>query len=378
MRVALVGDGTLADAHGSNASFAQLRLLQFYEALSNDGHEVHVLHAAHASRALVRKIAPDAVVSAGTWAPVRVAVAISGDLPLSVDLPGDPFADAQAAAFAEGSAAQVAGVDAAADAATEVFLPALRRADAFTTIGAPARHALLGQLGVLGRLARTPPGHENVFVTPIAWRFPGLSPVEPRAYRDGDALVVALVGGFNSWLDEEALLRGLLGAMAVAAVRVLVVGGPIPGHHEAGFARFVSGARGSPYAANFTFVPRMDGPALADALAGCHVLSWIDRAGAEPVLGSRTRALLALHQGLRIVATARCALAQELAAGGWLTPLGEDDPARDLAATLSGWASAGPPALPSTAPLAARYGVSGTTEGLRAWVAAVARRPRPR
>ena len=90
-------------------------------AVAQDLHEVlteDVLHAAHASRALVRKIAPDAVVSAGTWAPVRVAVAIAGDLPLSVDLPGDPFADAQAAAFAEGSAAQVAGVDAAADAAT--------------------------------------------------------------------------------------------------------------------------------------------------------------------------------------------------------------------------------------------------------------------
>jgi hypothetical protein len=307
-----------------------------------------------------------------------VAVAVSGDLPLSVDLPGDPFADAQAAAFAEGSAAQVAGVDAAADAATEVFLPALRRADAFTTIGAPARHALLGQLGVLGRLARTPPGHENVFVTPIAWRFPGLAPAEPSSHRAGDALMVALIGGFNTWLDEEALLRGLLGAMAVAAVRVRVIGGPIPGHHEAGFARFLAGAQASRYAANFTFLPRMDGPALAAALADCLVLTWIDRAGTEPVLGSRTRALLALHQGLRIVATARCALAQELAAGGWLTPLREDDPARDLAATLSGWASAGAPTRPCTAPLAARYGVSATTEGLRTWVAAVARRPRPR
>ncbi len=374
----LVGDGTLADAHGSDASFAQLRLLQFYEGLSNDGHEVHVLNAAHASRAQVQTIAPDAVVSAGTWAPVRVAVAIAGDLPLSVDLPGDPFADAQAAAFAEGSTAHVAGVDAAANAAKEVFLPALQRADAFTTIGAPARHALLGQLGVLGRLARTRPGHENVFVTPIAWRFPGLAPAEPRAHRVGDALVVALVGGFNTWLDEESLLRGFLAAMDVAPVHVIVIGGPIPGHHEAGFARFISGAQCSPYAANFRFLPRLDGPALADVLSCCHVLTWIDRAGAEPVLGSRTRALLALHQGLRIVATARCALAQELAAGGWLTPLRDDDPGGNLAATLAGWASAGAPALPFTAPLAARYGVSATTEGLRAWVAAIARRPRPR
>lgn len=378
MRVALVGDGTLADAHGPDASFAQLRLLQLHEGLATDGHEIHVLHAAHASRAQVQAIAPDAVVSAGTWAPVRAAVAIAGDLPLCVDLPGDPFADAQAAAFAEGSAAQVAGVDAAAEAAAEVFVPALRRADAFTTIGAPARHALLGQLGVLGRLARTRPGHENVFVTPIAWRFPGLAPSRPRPHRAGDALVVALVGGFNAWLDEEALLRGLLGAMTLAEVRVLVIGGPIPGHHEAGFARFRSGTEGSPHAASFSFLPRLDGPSLADVLATCHVLAWIDRAGAEPILGSRTRALLALHQGLRVVATAPCALAQELAAGGWLTPLRDDDPAGELATTLAGWASAGAPSAPSTAPLASRYSVSATTEGLRAWVAAVARRPRPR
>ncbi len=372
MRIALLGDGTLADAHGPEASFAQLRLLQFHEGLALDGHEVRVLDAGSATRAQVRALAPDVVVSAGTWGPVRAALEVCEDLPLCIDLPGDPFADAQAAAFAPGSAAHAAGVDAAARAAEEVFVPALRRAQAFTTIGDPARFALLGQLGVLGRLARTPPGHESVLVTPIAWRFPGFRPAPPREHRAGNPLTVALVGGFNAWLDEGALLAGLLGAMErIAAqggeLRVLVVGGPIPGHHEAGYARFATGARASVHAGAFTFRPRLPAAALSEALAGAHALAWVDRAGAEPLLGSRTRALLALHQGLRVVATSRCALAHELVAGGWLTPL-SGDPHVALTDTLAAWWRTGAPPLPDVAPLAARMSVAATTRALREWV----------
>ncbi len=382
MRIALLGDGTLADAHSPDAAFAQLRLLQFHEGLRLDGHEVRVLDAATATRAQVRALAPDAVVSAGTWTPVRAALEVCGDLPLCVDLPGDPFADAQAAAFASGSAANAAGVEAAARAAEEVFVPALRRAQAFTTIGEPARHALLGQLGVTGRLARTPPGEEQVFVTPIAWRFPGLPPAVPRPHAPGAPLIVALVGGFNAWLDEDALVSGLLEAMSrVGAhggeVRVRVVGGPIPGHHEAGFARFRARATASPHAGAFTFLPRLAAPALGEALAEAHALAWVDRPGAEPLLGSRTRALLALHQGLRVVATVRCALAHQLADGGWLSPL-VGDPGAALTETLERWWRTGAPALPDVAPLADRMSVAATTREVRVWVGSTAAARRSR
>ena len=335
MRIALIGDTDV------RSGFAWLRLQQFREGLGGsvdvvDWREVGPLRA-------------DAVVSAGTWGPVRAAVAAAGELPLCVDLPGDPFADAQAV-----------GGEAAADAAAAVFVPALLRGDAFTTISTPSRHALLGQLGLLGRLARTPPGEEWVAVAPIAWHFPGLAE-QPR--RDA-GLRVALVGSFNTWFDGETLLAGLLGAMERAPVEVVCVGGPVPGHHVATFEAFAAGARASRHAARFSFQPWTDD--LRAVLAPCQVAVCLDRPGYEPEFGSRTRLLLYLHQGLRVIATARCELARELR--GFVTEVPPGDTAAVTAAILA------PPPTPDRAPLRTRYSVERTTASLREWAAAPRRR----
>jgi len=303
---------------------------------------------------------PAAVVSAGIFGPTRAAVAAAGDLPLCVDLPGDPFADAQmVAAFG--------GADDVAREARAVFVPALLRADVFTTIANPSRHALLGQLGLLGRLARTPPGDEWAFVTPVAWEFPGLPEAPPRA---SDAPTrIALVGGFNTWFDGETLLAGLLHAMNRAPVEAVVVGGPIPGHHTDTWAAFAAGARTSPHGGRFKFHERLPPSELARVLARCTVGVSLDRPGFEPELGSRTRLLLYLHQGLPIVATARCELARDLADGGWLHAV----PSGDVVALSDALVAPRAP-LPDRGPLRARYGIAATTAGLRAWAAQPIRR----
>ncbi|MFN7143667.1 MAG: glycosyltransferase [Myxococcota bacterium] len=360
-RLLLVGDGPLPAPHDTDTDFAQLRLHQLFTALRAD-HDVHVVDARRDDiGAALRELRPGAVVTAGTYAPTRAALAHVGDEPLCVDLPGDPFADAQmVAAFG--------GADAIAAEARAVFVPALARADAFTTISPASRHALIGQLGVLGRTARTPLAYEWAHVTPIAWEFPGLAEAPPRA--PGAPVRVALVGGFNAWFDDETLLAGLLRAMDHGAVEVDVVGGPIPGHHTLGFARFAAGARASTHADRFRFHGRLPAADLARVLARCTVGVVLDRPGYEPELGSRTRMLLWLHQGLSVVATARCPLARELADGGWLREVPPEDPAALADALLRPF-----PPLPDRAPLRARYAVAATTAGLRAWAGRPARAP---
>ncbi len=408
--VLLVGEGPLPrlhdgswrydDADARDTSFAQLRAHQFHAALVADGHTVRFLDARgldtdgwRARWRLARRTevrSPEVVVSAGTWAPVRVALAMAGDRPLCIDLPGDPFADAQAAIHAPGSAAANAGATAAAQAATALFVAALRRGDAFTTIGEPSRYALLGQLGVLGRLARTPPGDEQVHVTPIACAFPGIPERRERAretdLHDGaqtnDAgggvaqhaatpLRITLFGGFNTWLDEDATAAGLLRAMDRRPMEVTVVGGPIPGHHEAGYARLRARVEASRHAASFTWLPRLAPEALADVLDTADATCWIDRPGAEPELGSRTRALLAAWRGVHVVTTARCELVRDLVREGHATAVPwEGDRAVHLADTLVALdLSRRHTSRASTTLLTTTYSIAATTRGLRDWVA---------
>jgi hypothetical protein len=356
-RVVLIGEGPLPSPKETETAFAQLRLHQLHEAL-RAAHDVALVDIRSDDvGAALRDHRPLAVVTAGIHGPTRAALAHIGDQPLCIDLPGDPFADAQMVAAAGGAA------EVAAD-ARAVFVPALARGDVFLTIGGPSRHALIGQLGLLGRTAVTPLEHEWGLVTPISWSFPGLPEGEPRPRERLPR--VALVGGFNTWFDDETLLAGLLLAMDRSRLEVVCIGGPIPGHHTESWARFSAAARTSRHARRFTFHDRAPAAQLADLLAPCSVGVVLDRPGYEPELGSRTRLLLYLHQGLSVVSTTRCELARELAAGGWIRPV----PCADPTALAHSLLLTDP--LPDRAPLRARYSVDATTQGLREWL----RRPR--
>jgi hypothetical protein len=342
-RILLVGEGPPPGPDATDTRFAQLRLHQLRTALAQE-HEVHVVDCRDVPAPVP---AADLIVTAGTFGPTRAGVAIAGERPLCVDLPGDPFADAQQVAAAGG------GEDVAAE-ARAVFLPALARADAFLSVSAPSRYTVIGQLGALGRLVGTVPTYEWVHITPVAWEFPHFAEAEPRSCPTR----VALFGSFNTWLDEQVLLDGLLLAMDRSGVEVDCVGGG-DGVNEAGRARFAAAAAQSRHRGRFRFLPALRPHALAEVLSRCTHTVSVDRPGYEPELGSRTRLLFALHQGLRPIGSARCELARTLVAGGWMSEADGPEAIRDAL-------SASPP-LPDREPLRTRYSVAATTEGLRAW-----------
>jgi len=374
-RIVLVTDGPLPTPAQRDARFCALRADQFAAALAH--HDVRLVDARlpdDALRALgvdpdrPERLAADAVVSAGIYAPTRLALRLAADRPLWLDLPGDPFADAQAAAWygdltpPETRAARVEAV--AADAAA-VFGPALARADRVSAVSGPSRHALLGMLGLVGRTARTPPGEELVHTIPIAWRFGGL---EERAWRPPGPLRILWAGSLNTWFDVDTAWAGVAGAMDVADVELHVTGGGVAGHHVGDAARLAAKVRASPHAARVHLHGWLPEPALAEVVATCNVAVSLDRPGYEPELGSRTRVLFALHQGLRVVATPRTELVRELAAAGFVTVVPPGDPVAVTRALLSD-----PSPAPDRAPLRARYSVDATTAALRAWADAPGR-----
>ena len=93
---------------------------------------------------LVDDFRPDALVGAAAQ-PAHRAVELAADLPLWVDVFGDPMAEAQAKALVDGGGEHVVAY-------LRLLSPLLARGDAFSAVSDRQRWALLGQLGVAGRL----------------------------------------------------------------------------------------------------------------------------------------------------------------------------------------------------------------------------------
>lgn len=334
-RVLLVGMGPLPSPSAPRVSFPHLRVDGMRRLLLEAGHQVHtvllgdgsprervsVLDPTSPSLALAlgevqARFPPTRVISAGPFLPARVAaLAASERLPLLVDVPGDPFAEAQA------KDAQDPGARATLE-TVALWRPVLARADAFLAISTAQSMALHGQLGLMGRLASAPLTHTWVRVAPVSYDFGALPGAVAQGKDPGAPLRVLLAGGFNTWLDDQILLEGLHQAMGkLPEMEVRVTGGGIAGHHSATFDRFKAGAMAGPFPERFVFHGWVPHAALPALTRDCHVGVWMDRPGLEATLGSRTRALFYTHQGLAVACTPRCEMSRELATMGLVTPL---------------------------------------------------------
>lgn len=335
--VALVGEP-------GGAGFAGARFRHFRSVIEGAGHTVIPVDAAEGKDTAG---AADLIVSAGIYRPTEAAVRIAGERPLWIDLPGDPFADAQAVVARGGDPGRVA------EDCARVFLPALARADGFSTIGAVSRWTLVGQLGIIGRWVG--PDKLPVHAIPIAW------PGGPRPVRGvpGGVLRILLAGSFNTWFDEDAVADVLIEAMARSDVEVHVTGGP---GQPGGYERFRARMAGRPV----TFHGWVDDP--APVFARCEVLLTLDRPDVwEPFAGSRTRVLSARAAGLRVVASAGPELVDELAVAGQLCAV--HSRAEAVAALLDRSAP------PDAGWIADRYDPVRIAAPLLAWLASPRRAP---
>ncbi len=350
-RVLLIGQGPLPTPSTPRVSFPQLRVDGMRRLLLEAGHQVHTLlvgqtpQGSPAKRGVsyvdpknpsvallvgevLASFKATRVISAGPFLPARIAaLAASERLPLLIDVPGDPFAEAQAKDAQDPK--RRATLETVA-----LWRPVLARADAFLAISGAQAMALRGQLGLMGRLACAPLTHTWVRVVPVSYDFGALPGAVAKGKKPGAPLRVLLAGGFNTWLDDETLLEGLHQAMGVLPdMEVRITGGGIPGHHCASFERFKAGALGGPFPERFLFHGWVPHAALPALTRECHVGLWVDRPGLEATLGSRTRALFYTHQGLAVACTPRSDMSRELSTMGLVTPVKVGRP-NDLAKAL--------------------------------------------
>ena len=209
---------------------------------------------------LVKAFDPHVLVGAAPL-PSRRALRLADDRPVWVDLFGDPMAEAQAK-----DRAQPDGED--GDHLTaywQLMQELLARGDAFSSVSARQRYAVIGQLGVSGRLNRATAGRELVHVVPCSIDCPAAAPPEideptknlPAALPDGygDSFLVLWSGGFNTWCDVDTLFDGLEIAMSKEPnLRFVATGGAIEKHDSGTFHRLRSRVSASLFADRFALL----------------------------------------------------------------------------------------------------------------------------
>ena len=247
---------------------------------------------------------PDCIVAATLHASF-VAARLKSDKPLWADLFGQVMAEAQAKAAIYDD-----------DYYLHFFWtyeqPALDRADKFSTVSTPQVYALVGELGLRGRLNRHTAGYEFAHCIPCA--------LEPQEYThtkrvlrgvdvDDDAFVVLWSGGYNTWVDVDTLFQALERAMAQNPHIVFAsTGGQIEGHDELTYPRFVEMVRNSPFADRFIlrgWIPQEDVPNYYfEGDVGIN----IDKFLYEGMFGSKNRILDWAKAGLPALTTRLCEL----------------------------------------------------------------------
>ena len=222
---------------------------------------------------------------------------------------------------------------------------ALARGDRFSVISGAQRGTLIGALGLAGRLTQDTVGHEFVQVLPGSVE--GL-------YRDGkeaksghadllealprEAYVVLFCGGYNTWLDGDTLLDGLLRAMdRDPSLHFVSTGGALRGHDEASYRDFVERASSSPHANRFHFLGWIASPLLPSIFERAQLSIFLDLPCYEAEFGARTRILECLEHGVPVAATDSCDLTHELAGTDFFhgLPLGQAEAVADLLLRLS-------------------------------------------
>lgn len=332
-RIVAFGMGPMRWEQSTHLHALPLRTWHFARTLSDYGHDVRLIalrrhsleqwptskitkvqrngvtvfsvseHAAWERPELIQRIVeahrPEAIVGVNTH-PAQVAVAFAGDRPLWADVNGDPMAEAQArAAVYEDDLSVVDWYGR--------LVPLLRRADRFSTCSRRQQMALLGQLGMLGRLTGGNDGYDFAAAIPNSVDdedLATLSTIERRPRSPGDPFVLLWSGGYNTWADGDTLFEALERAMEQEpSVRFVSLGGSIAGHDDRTFKRFSERVATSRFRHRYQFPGWVLSEELPVYYQSAHAAILVDRYTTEGQLGARTRMLDWLAAGLPIVTT---------------------------------------------------------------------------
>ncbi len=238
-----------------------------------------------------RQIKPDAIVGVNTF-PSFVASRLPVRVPLWVDLNGFWMAEMQGKCRTEGS-------DHWLSYAWTVERTIVRRLDKFSAVSRPQLHAVLGELGSVGRLNQYtfdyPFGHH---IPNAAYHWdagagkdaPAADPILRGPIVPTDAFVVLWSGGFNVWADIETLVETMNLLMArYPLVHFVATGGRIEGHVSRPYEEFEERVGASPYKDRFHLLGWVESEKLPAIYREADLGINVDAQNYETLFGARNR-----------------------------------------------------------------------------------------
>jgi glycosyltransferase involved in cell wall biosynthesis len=281
----------------------------------------------------VREFDPDCIVGVGT-VPSVSAVRIGSDKPVWADLFGSLLAEAQVKASVYG----------------DDFYPlywrrfeesVLRKADVFSAVSTPQKFAVIGELGLVGRLNSRTSDYRFVHVIPIVvddTPFNHSKNVLRGKLVQKDDFVILWSGGYNTWTDVDTLFSGLIKAMRKnSRIKFVSTGGAIDSHDEISFTRFRDNIRRSEFASNFIFLGWIPTEDVANYYFESDVGINIDRFSCEAMLGARNRITEMWKAGLPILTTEISEISRRVGERevGLTFPIGDPDALAAAMCTLA-------------------------------------------
>lgn len=349
MKICLIGTGPWPLEEGAVITGPGIRTRQFLEPLHAARHEIVCVlleperrHRVPIEGALQAEAFPpedildperlvaeldlsftDVVMGVGSLMPAAAAARLARHrgVPCWIDFFGDPLAELHAAQLRQGGRPDVA----VRDHIWKLTREALLAGDAFSTVSGPQRHALLGQLGLLGRFGSHWPVcqhlHEVPCGVPDSWTDPAPLPEFPLILRDKGFTekmrYVFFGGSWNVWLDEETMAKALRQAMEEAAdLHFVCCGIPTGPAGEQVRANLMRGLGDLVSSGRVVEIAPRHLEEESALLAWAGACLSLDRPIPEAELGSRNRLLAMVRWGARPVVSLEAGLETVLVAEG--------------------------------------------------------------
>ncbi len=317
-KILIIGNCPLPTENSKNRPAAGLRTHQFLEVIDEQKFKIRLITIAMAEsegpvydfqdliskddpklknkvQKIHDKFAPDIILGVNTY-PSFIASSIKSTAALWADLNGWVMSESQAQAFKKNTNDYLSHY-------YNMEKTIIMRVDKLSAVSIPESHALLGELAFCGRLNNETFGYE--FIEHIAngteW-FDG-EKIDDRA--DKSALCKLLwLGGYNTWVDEETLFKGVEDAMRrCPKMHYVSTGGKITGLDNGTFKNFMDMVEKSEFKERFEFLGWVETHEIPAIYARTDIGLNVDRMCTETITGARNRINEMMKFGMPVVST---------------------------------------------------------------------------